>query len=110
MYGSHPYNRTSFDQNFAGVLGQYPLIFTEFGVNQSSYFPNGYQAVYKAIIDFANQNQISYTGFAWWVDKDPDKVNTFPDFIKDWAGTPLNGGTLIHDDMQAFPGTSISKE
>jgi len=24
-------------------------------------------------------------------------------------GTPLNGGKLIHEDMQAFPGTSIAE-
>ncbi|EKD45549.1 MAG: Endo-beta-1,4-glucanase [uncultured bacterium] len=108
VYGSHPYNRISFDQNFQEVLGKYPLVFTEFGVNEGSYFPNGYQTVYKAIIDYANQNQISYTGFAWWADTDSTKVNTFPDLIKDWSGTPLNGGRLIHDDMQASPGTSIS--
>ena len=108
VYGSHPYNRTSLDQNFIGVLGHYPLIFTEFGVNKDSYFPNGYQAVYKAILDYANQYQVSYTAFAWWVDKNSNKINTFPDLIKDWSGTPLNGGTLIQDDMQSFPGTPIS--
>jgi hypothetical protein len=105
VYGSHPYNRTTFDNNFQGVLGKYPLIFTEFGINQNSYFPNGYQSVYKAILGFSNQFQISYTGFAWWVDSDASKVNTFPDLIQDWSGTPLNGGTFIHDDMKIYPGT-----
>lgn len=107
VYGSHPYNRTDLTQNFTTILGKYPIIFTEFGVNQSDYFPNGYQIVYRVILDFANQFQISYTGFAWWVDKDATKVNTFPDLIKDWTGTPVNGGVLIHDDMQAYPGTPL---
>jgi len=108
VYGSHPYGRTQFGNNFQGTLGKYPLIFTEFGVNQSSYFPNGYQAVYKAVLNFANQNQISYTGFAWWVDPDTNKADIFPDLIKNWSGTPLNGGVYIHDDMQANPGTTLA--
>jgi len=108
MYGSHPYNRTHFEQNFSGVLGRYPLIFTEFGVNQEQYFPNGYQTVYQSMLDFANQHQINYTGFAWWVDNSQEKQNTFPDLIKDWAGTPLNGGILIQEDMKKYPGSGLA--
>ena len=105
VYGAHPYNRTTFDNNFEYVLGRYPLIFTEFGVNQDFYFPNAYRPVFRAILDFANQHQISYTGFAWWVDENPQKINSFPDLIADWDGKPLNGGFQIHDDMLANPGS-----
>lgn len=115
VYGSHPYNAKgsanyggqggSFDNNFKGIMGKYPLIFTEFGVNQSSYFPTGYQTVYNTDISYADQHGISYTGFAWWVDSaNPD---TFPDIIADWNGTPLNGGVMIHDDVVANPGTAL---
>lgn len=120
VYGSHPYNEKgkeghtgpggSFAQNFKGVLGKYPLIFTEFGVNDASYFvqPNpGYEKVYARILDYADRNSISYTAFAWWVDADLAKSNVFPDVIQDWQGTPLNGGKLIHADMKKMPGTPI---
>jgi hypothetical protein len=115
VYGSHPYDEKGmvningvkvFQPNYAGILGKYPLIFTEFGVNQSNYFPNGYQAIYNNIINYADQNHINYTGFAWWVNN-PGDPNTFPDLIKDWNGTPLNGGVMVHDDMQASPGSNL---
>lgn len=111
IYGSHPYNEKgdanymgsggSFAQNFAGVINRYPLIFTEFGVNESSYFPTGYQAVYERIIQYAVSNHISYTGFAWWVEQ--NNPNTFPALIKDFKGTPLNGGVNIFNDLKTHP-------
>lgn len=117
IYGSHPYNEKgkegytgpggSFSNNFKGVLGKYPLIFTEFGVNQGQYFPNGYQDVYDRIIAYADENLVNYSGFAWWVDTDPGKANTFPDLISDWNGTPLNGGVQVHEDLQNHPGTKF---
>lgn len=109
VYGSHPYNEKGanggFDKNFKGVLGKYPLIFTEFGVNQSEYFPDGYKKVYDRILAYINANKVSYTAFAWWVDS--MNPNTFPDLIKDWSGTPLNGGTNVHNDMQGHPAIPI---
>lgn len=117
IYGSHPYNDKgskgytgpggSFDNNFKGVLGKYPLIFTEFGVNSGSYFPSGYVEVYQRILAYANQNKVNYTVFAWWVESDPNKANIFPDIIQDWSGTPLNGGVLVKQDMQSNPGSPI---
>lgn len=118
VYGSHPYNGKgtvdwaglggSFDNNFKGVLDKYPLIFTEFGVNdQPQYFPTGYIALYDWILGYANQHLINYTGFAWWVEADLSKANVFPCLIKDWMGTPLNGGVQIKQDIQHHPGTSI---
>lgn len=118
IYGSHPYNEKgsegytgpggSFSNNFKGVIGKYPLIFTEFGVNDSRYFPNGYEAVYDRILTFADLNQVNYSGFAWWVDSNPAKVSVFPDLIKDWSGTPFNGGVQVHEDLQTHPGTKIN--
>ena len=118
VYGSHPYNEKgaddwtgpggSFANNFKGIINDYPLIFTELGVNQSSYFPNGYKEVYNRILSYAEDHGISYTGFAWWVDGNSDKWNTFPDLIKDWSGTPLNGGVLVQQDIQQNPGTPLN--
>lgn len=115
VYGSHPYNEKgntnytgpggSFDNNFQGVKGKYPLIFTEFGVNEGRYFPSGYQAVYQRALSYINAAQGSYTAFAWWVDA--GNPNIFPDVIKDWNGTPINGGEYIHDDMHANPGSAF---
>lgn len=120
VYGSHPYCEKGADNykgpggslanNFKGILGKYPIIMTEFGVNQSSYYPNNYQAIYQRNLDYINSNNISYTGFAWWVDSDPQRVNAFPDIIKDWNGTPLNGGILIQNDMKAKPGTPVNTQ
>lgn len=106
VYGAHPYNgKSNFADNFKGIIGLYPLIFTEFGVNDSDYFPNGYPTVYNNILNYAKQHGISYTAFAWWVDT--QNPNTFPDVIADWSGTPINGGVMIHDDMVRDPGTPI---
>lgn len=109
VYGSHPYNEKgaptytgpggSFANDFQNILGQYPIIFTEFGVNTSNYFPTGYQTVYSRILSYVNQNHVHYTGFAWWVDPDQTKWDTFPDIIQDWNGTPLNGGVQIKQDL-----------
>lgn len=117
VYGSHPYNDKgsegytgqggSFANSYKGVLGIYPLIFTEFGVNTSQYFPTGYEAVYDRILTYADQNLVNYTGFAWWVDSDPKKVDIFPDLIEDWSGTPFNGGVQVHEDLQNHPGTKL---
>ena len=116
IYGSHPYNQKgqdgytgaggTFATDFAGILGKYPIIFTEFGITNNSYFPTAYQSIYENILAYANANSISYSGFAWWVDTNP----AFPTLISDWNGTPLNGGVLVHDDLQNNPGTSIFQE
>jgi len=109
VYGSHPYNEKmkNFQENFQGVLHKYPLIMTEFGVNQDSYFPSkGYESVYKQILGFCDQYDVSYTAWAWWVE-DGKKANAFPCIVKDWSGTPLNGGIFIQQDMQRLPGTEI---
>lgn len=115
VYCSHPYNSKgqpgyqgeggTFQQNYQGILGNFPLIFTEFGTNSSSYYPNGYQQIYSSIIDFANANNVHYTGFAWWVqDGDPQ----FPALIQDWEATALYGGINVHDDLVQNPGTAIA--
>ena len=115
VYGSHPYNDKGsnnyqgpggdFDKNFKGIIKNYPIIFTEFGVNQDSYFPDKYKAIYDNMLRYINANKIHYSGFAWWVDnKTP---NSFPDLIKDWAGTPLNGGINIQKDLKLFPPTKL---
>jgi hypothetical protein len=109
VYGSHPYNEKGqtpqgFNPSFEGVVGTYPLIFTEFGVNEKKYFPTDYLRIYKNILRYVNDHQVSYTGFAWWVDKDQPN---FPALISDWSGTPINGGINIKDDMAVHAPTSL---
>lgn len=114
VYCSHPYNAKGqpgyqgeggpFQQNYQGILGNFPLIFTEFGCNGSSYYPSGYNQIYSNILAFANANKIHYTAFAWWVQSgDPQ----FPCLIQDWEGTALYGGVNVHDDIVQNPGTVI---
>lgn len=119
IYGSHPYDKTGANEtdptysgeggplstDLAYVLANYPVIFTEFGDTVPSDYPNGYQTAYQNVLDFADQNNISYTGFAWWVQaNDPQ----FPVLISDWNGTPLNGGVQINEDMLDHPGTPLT--
>lgn len=117
VYCSHPYDAKgqpgyqgeggTFEQNYQGILGNFPLIFTEFGTNESSYYPNGYQQIYSNTLNFINTNGVHYTGFAWWVQEgDPQ----FPCLIEDWNGDALDGGTLIHNDLIQNPGTLIGSE
>lgn len=114
VYCSHPYNTKgqpgytgeggTFQQNYQGILGNYPLIFTEFGCNSGSYYPNGYDQIYSNILAFVNANNVHYSGFAWWVQSgDPQ----FPCLIQDWEGTALYGGVNVHDDIVQNPGTLI---
>lgn len=115
VYCSHPYNDKgqpgytgeggTFDQNYQGIIGNFPLIFTEFGVNQASYFPTGYQQIYSSILEYVNAHKVNYSGFAWWVQEGNPQ---FPALIQDWNGTPLYGGIDIHDDMVANPGTPLA--
>jgi len=114
VYGSHPYNDKGygtgpdFDSNFQGIIHSAPLIFTEFGADQMRYFDtdNRYQTVYQRILDYTNENHISYTGWAWWVE--PNNP-AFPALISDWAGTPLNGGQQIFDDIARQPGDALDR-
>lgn len=115
VYGSHPYADKgradwagpggSFDNNFKGVLGKYPLIFTEFGDHVAADYPSKYRDVYTRMLDYIVKNKVSYTGFAWWVENGNP---AFPTLISDWNGTPLNGGVLVKEDMQLRPGTAIN--
>jgi len=111
VYCSHPYapkgtpsyNGPSFTTNFAGVLGTFPVIFTEFGGNNMTTYKD--IDYYKAVISYANANEFHYTAFAWWVEAaKPD----FPTLIGDWGGTPINSGVIVHDDLKVSPGTSLT--
>lgn len=114
VYCSHPYNAKGqpgyqgeggpFQQNYQGIIGNYPLIFTEFGANSASYYPNGYDQVYSGILSYADANNVHYSAFAWWVQAgDPQ----FPCLIQDWNGTALYGGINVHNDLVQNPGTSF---
>jgi hypothetical protein len=117
LYCSHPYNPKGesgnsprFDKNFAGVVGKFPVIFTEFGGNaQNTYKDLDY---YKSVISYVNTNGFHYTGWAWWVQ--PDQP-WFPCLIGDWgapglngpAPTAINGGVIVQVDLQKSPGSEF---
>jgi hypothetical protein len=105
VYCSHPYvpkGKDGFESNFAGVLGKFPVILTEFGGNQESTYKD--LDYYNSVISYVNTKGFHYTGWAWWVDKNP----WFPCLIGDWNGTPINGGGIVHGDLQRFPGTDFA--
>ena len=112
VYCSHPYNAKgqpgytgqggTFAQCYQGIIGNFPLIMTEFGTNSASYYPNGYDQIYTNILNYVNANHVHYSGFAWWVENgDPQ----FPCLISDWTGTALYGGINVHNDLIQNPGT-----
>jgi len=113
IYGVHPYNEKCFpnyngpegplDKNLKYVLGKYPILFTEFGDNRGSHGIDPMPA-YRSVMPFIQSNGIHYTGFAWWVE--PSNPG-FPCLISDWTGKPLNGGIIVHDNMQKNPATKF---
>jgi hypothetical protein len=121
MYDSHPYNDkgeqgytvdgapADFATNFAGITGKYPLIWTEFGDNQSADY-NGdtphYPIVYQEKLDEINKIGINYSAWAWYISASP----SFPVVIDgDWTNpTPAYGGIYVHSDLQSFPGTLLT--
>ncbi len=117
VYNSHPYNDKgaegytgpggSFVNNFAGIKGKFPIIFTEFGDNQSGDYSNGaYEAVYQRILTYIDGNDIHYSAFGWWIQANEPQ---FPTLIQgEWSSPqPINGGTMVHSDLQANPGTIL---
>lgn len=115
IYCSHPYDDKGkpgyqgpggdFDNCLKGVINDHPIIFTEFGDNQPTDYQNGnYKSAYQNTLDYVNKHNIHYTAFAWFVDA-PEPY--FPTLISDWDGTPINGGVLVHDDLQQKPGTKL---
>jgi hypothetical protein len=118
MYCSHPYypkgntgGKFSPASNFAGVLGKFPVIFTEFGGNLANQFGDGgiiksfLLDYYNQVISYMGTNGFHYTGWAWWVENNkPD----WPTLINDWTtGLPWNGGEPVHKDIREHPGTPI---
>jgi Cellulase (glycosyl hydrolase family 5) len=116
VYCSHPYYPKGvagpsplFKDNFAGVLGKFPVILTEFGGNlKEQYDQEGAKPFlldyYNQVISLVNKYGFHYTGWGWWVESDKPE---FPCLIGDWAGTPINGGKIIKDDLQKKPGKGV---
>ena len=116
VYCSHPWWPRGMDSglagNFAGVLGKFPVIFTEFGCNDWDSYDEKknhfYPAFYQHVLDYINANGFHYTGWGWWVESNPNRVGQpMPGLIGDWTGKAINGGVIIHDDLQKHPGTAI---
>jgi aryl-phospho-beta-D-glucosidase BglC (GH1 family) len=118
IYCSHPYypkgnteGKFSPASNFAGVLGKFPVIFTEFGCNSpDQYSQDGVIKLfaldyYDQVISYMDTNGFHYTGWAWWVDNNQP---WWPTLINDWkTGYPWNGGEHVHKDIRLHPGTPI---
>lgn len=115
IYNSHPYDQKgqpgytgeggTFDQCYAGILGNYPLFMTEFGDNQAGDYTGNeiYKTIYTNILDYNQQNGVHSSAFAWWVGS-PE----FPSLISDWSkGTPYESGTYVYNDLQKYPGNQF---
>jgi hypothetical protein len=63
-----------------------PVILTEFGDRSGSCST----ATSTTVVDFADQNRISWTGWGWWV-----MDCAFPSLIADWTGTPTAQGAVV---------------
>jgi hypothetical protein len=83
VYCAHPWWPRGMDSglagNLAGVLGKFPVIFTEFGCNDWDSYDEGkghfYPAFYHHVLDYINANGFHYTGWGWWVESDnPNRV------------------------------------
>ena len=106
VYCAHPWQprgtaEDPLDRNFAGLRGEFPVIFTEFGWNGWGKYNADF---YKYLISYMNEHGFHYTGWGWWVEANNP---AFPCLIDDWTGTPINGGKIIHDDIQRNPGTPM---
>ncbi|MDP1880620.1 MAG: cellulase family glycosylhydrolase [Parachlamydiaceae bacterium] len=115
VYCSHPYNLKgqpgytgpggTFDQNYQGIIGNFPLIFTEFGTHTAPFYPVNYFPIYANILHYVNTNHVHYSAFAWWVEPGNPQ---FPVLIGDWDGTAIYGGINVHNDLVQNPGTLIA--
>lgn len=121
IYGSHPYDTkgsagytynglpADFNTNFAGVKNVAPVIFTEFGDNKAADYNDGtWETVYNNDLSEINNENFSYSGFAWWID---DQQPSFPALITgSWDNPVPNNyaGSLIFVDMLNNPGTVFS--
>jgi hypothetical protein len=120
MYNSHPYQKsdvgsaeiTGASTNIANISKIYPVIYTEFGDNNSSDYGSSYSGStaasgYSALMSQIEQDGVNYTGFAWWIDSSNP---AFPTLIQgDWASPScINGGCDVQQDMTNNPGTSFS--
>lgn len=97
IYGTHPYDfggKQPSDWSYAfGTLAKtYPVIATEFG---------GFDCTtkyYESFTTYANQNDISWTAWGWWV-----QGCDFPSVISDWSGTPTAPGAVIKAQLTSGP-------
>lgn len=103
VYATHPYNydgkNTIADWNtYVGFLTSTdPVMMTEFGDTQND-APQGSDcdpSFSKNVLEWAEQNQISWTAWAWY-----PGTCAFPPLIKDWNGTPNETGKVIQEYLR----------
>jgi hypothetical protein len=92
-YVTHPYNNigkqpSDWPAAFGDIAAYYPVIATEFGDTTSC------SASYnQSFITYAASLDISWTGWAWWVEA--TNPCAFPTLISDWNGTPTTAGAVV---------------
>jgi len=121
VYCSHPWwprgkDNSMLASNFKGVLGKFPVIFTEFGCNDWASYDkpsdHPYEDYYRQIIKYVNDNGIHYAAWGWWVENynkphPPPPAQPMPGLLEDWTGNPSMGGVIIKDDLNDKPGRGI---
>lgn len=92
IYATHPYDfsgkntEADWQKAFGNLSAHSPVIMTEFGDFNCS------QDLYKNMLDYAGQHNISWTAWGWYVGD-----CNFPALITDWNGTPSASGQVVKD-------------
>ena len=105
-YVTHPYqfkagNASAWDGAFGNLAATYPIFATEFGQANISQ-PGGTQSCddnfYSTIINYFNSKNISWTAWAWHVERQITNANDtcgFPQVIVNYDGTTNPAGTVV---------------
>ena len=63
------------------------------GIHSTEKKNHFYPAFYQHVLDYINANGLHYTGWGWWVESNPNRVDQpMPGLIGDWTGKAINGG------------------
>jgi aryl-phospho-beta-D-glucosidase BglC (GH1 family) len=105
-YVTHPYqfkaaSAAQWDPAFGNLAATYPIIATEFGQANISQ-PGGTQTCdanfYTTIINYFKTKNISWTAWAWHVERattDPNATCGFPQVITGYSGTTNPAGAVV---------------
>jgi endoglucanase len=96
VYATHPYDYTGkqpsdWPDDWGYLATTDPVMITEFGDTNCS------TTYYQDVINYANQNNISWTAWAWYV-----AGCDFPSLISDWQGNPTAAGSIVRSALQGY--------